>query len=166
MSRAALRGLVAGTLLLVLGACATVVALPEGIDVLVLLGHRGADAWIVTGVEGGDLGDRSGDNPTLTLLVGERYRFEIPASNGVHPFELITVGQPPGDPRDPAADVVLLSEEEGVTGSFEAAADVDFVSEGDGFEFTLTQALADALTGYRCGVHTVAMWGAIEIGAP
>jgi hypothetical protein len=162
----ALRALVAGVLLLVLGACAAVIALPEGVDVLVVIGHRGADAWTVTRVEGGDLGDRSGDNPTLTLRVGERYRFEIPVSNGVHPFELLTLGHPPGDPRDPAGDVVLLSEEDGEDGSFEADADVDFVSDGDVFEFTLTQALADALTGYRCGVHTVSMWGAIEIGAP
>lgn len=162
----ALRAAVGAALLLALSACAAVITLPDGVDVLVVLDNRGADAWLVGGVQGGDVGPGAGDNPTLTLQVGERYRFDIGASNSIHPFELLTLGHDPTDPRNPGADVVLLSEEAGVTGSFEADPDVAFVSNGDAFEFTLTPALAAALSGYRCGIHTDIMWGAIEIGAP
>lgn len=159
--RRALPTLIAGPLLLALAACATVVApLPPGVDVQVTIGNNGATSWRIDSVQGGDVGAAAGDNPTLTLEVGMRYRLVIPASDGIHPFELLTRG------ASPATDVVLLSEKANVEGGFEEDPDVVFVEEGDGFEFTLTQELADALSGYRCGIHSSSMRGEVDIASP
>lgn len=152
----AARALLTVGALLLLASCA-VQTLPEGVDVLARIENAGANAWRVVGVQGGQLGNTSGDNPTLTLEVGMRYRFDIPVSNGIHPFELLSLG------AGSAEDVVLLSEGANVQGSFEDDPAVDFIETDGIFEFTLTQELADALSGYRCGIHVNSMRGAIDI---
>ena len=132
--RRALPSPIAGAALLVLAACATVAGplpLPPGVDVLVTVGHDGATSWSIDSVQGGDVGAGAGANPTLMLEVGMRYRFVIPVSDGIHPFELLTLG------ASPAADVALLSEKANMEGSFEDDPDVDFIEDGDVFEFTL-----------------------------
>ena len=60
------------------------------------------------------------------------------------------------------ADVILLSQKEKSGGKFEGDAEVDFVEDDAGVTFTLTAVLAQALSGYRCGVHTLTMRGAVS----
>ena len=117
-----------------------------------------ATAWQVVTVDGGTVGNPMGNNPDLVLEVGIRYRI-VNQVGAFHPFELLTLGAAPSN------DEVLLSEK--ADGSFEADPDVDFQDEAGSVSFTLTPALAAALSGYRCGIHTINMRGAIAtVAAP
>ncbi len=109
------------------------------------------------------------DNPTLTLVVGNRYEVTV-VNSTTHPFEVLAKG------ANADADVVLLSQ--GATmGTLEADADIawsdDLAATSGKVTFTLTPALAAAMKsggavpGYRCMVHTSTMRGDFDlIGIP
>jgi hypothetical protein len=104
-------------------------------------------------------------DPTLNLKIGKRYRVTI-VNPEVNPFQVVAKG------ASAPADVILLSQGQ-TTGSFEANAGVawadDGLSSNGKIDFTLTQALADALRatgktpGYRDGLHTFNMRGSFNI---
>jgi plastocyanin len=105
-------------------------------DVTVTLDNVGASAWEVDGASGVA---GSGENPTLTLTVGTRYRF-VNNGGSAHPLGFQNAG---GD---------YLLNQNG-SGSLEDDADINYEEDGDGVTFTYTQALADAVATYRCTVH-------------
>jgi hypothetical protein len=100
-------------------------------------------------------------DPTMSLQVGTRYQFHF-EDGFAHPWQVVA--------RDasPALDVVLLAQ--GPTaGTFEGDSGVGWLESGNDMYFTMTQALADALSaggkspGYRCEFHPFDMRGAISI---
>jgi hypothetical protein len=60
----------------------------------------------------------------------------------------------------------LLSQQEGVTGSFEDSSDVNWVDSGESLEFTLSTDLATEIDTYRCTVHSGRMFGSITAELP
>lgn len=114
--------------------------------VTVTLDNEGASAWLIQSADE-DVGPTGVSNPTLSLTVGTRYRFENLGWSG-HPLAF----------RD-AADAPLLTQDG--QGSFEDDAAVDWVDNGDDLAFTVTEALADELDNYVCTVHP-AMEGTVE----
>jgi hypothetical protein len=119
-----------------------------------VFGNDGFIDYILTSVSDAALGTAGTADPTITLLVGSRYTMTV-TSYTFHPIELIT--QSSGAEED----TVLLSMGSTV-GSFESDTAIDFQNDGAGtIAFTLTQALADLLDGYRCANHPDAMRGNI-----
>ncbi len=113
-------------------------------------GNVGASDYIITASSHESVAAVNAADPTLHLSVGQRYTFKVTDFNG-HPFEL----------NDNVGNL-LLGMGSGV-GSFEADADVNFSDDNAGtIAFTLTQALADQLSAYRCKFHAT-MTGGIVI---
>ncbi|WP_022835984.1 fasciclin domain-containing protein [Salisaeta longa] len=116
-------------------------SMQSAVDVTVTLDNVGASAWEVTSVDGATGVSSGGENPTLTLTVGTRYRF-VNNGGGAHPLGF----------QNSAAEY-LLSQADGQTGSLEGDPDINYQEDGEGVTFTYTQALADAVATYRCTVH-------------
>lgn len=116
-------------------------------DVTVTLNNAGSSAWEVTGVDGGSGVDGGGENPTLTLTTGTRYRFE---NNGgsTHPLGF----------RNSSGDYLLNQSGDG---SLEDDSDIGYEEDNDGVTFTYTQTLADQVADYRCTVHS-SMNGSVQ----
>ena len=110
-------------------------------DVTVTINNVGTSAWEVTSVEGASGVAGSGENPTLTLEVGTRYRVD---NNGgsAHP---LGIGN--------ASDEYLLNQNQDESGSLESDSGIDYEEDSDGITFTYAQSLADAVATYRCTVH-------------
>lgn len=123
-------------------------------DVTASFVNVGTSAWQITDVEDADGFASTGENnPTLTLEVGKRYKFDLSGVNSdVHPFELNGSG-----------DDNLLLAQNALDGSFEDDDEVAFVAENEYVAFTLTPELARALNRYNCGVHTGGMRGDIDV---
>jgi len=119
----------------------------SSVDVTVTVNNVGTSAWEVTDVEGASGVDGGGENPTLTLEVGTRYRFD---NNGgsAHPWTFQN-----------ADDDYLLHQDD--SGSLEDDSGINYVEDSEGVTFTYTQKLADAVNNYRCGVHA-AMEGGVD----
>ena len=113
------------------------------------LNNDGVAAWEVTTFSGAGITTQIGvDNPDIELtVIGTRYEI---TNDGypTHPLEFLD-----------DQDNVLLSQS--TTGSFESDSGVNWVDNDTSVEFTLTQALSNELTTYRCTVHTGAMVGNI-----
>ena len=113
------------------------------------LNNDGVAAWEVTTFSGSGITTQIGvDNPDIELtVIGTRYEI---TNDGypTHPLEFLD-----------DQDNVLLSQS--TTGSFESDSGVNWVDNDTSVEFTLTQALSNELTTYRCTVHTGAMVGNI-----
>ncbi|WP_251921361.1 hypothetical protein [Salinibacter ruber] len=101
-------------------------------------------AWEVTGVSGASGVAGSGDNPSLTLETGKRYRIDNNGMRSAHPFAVET-----GTDGD-----YLLRQESGQSGSLEDDADVNYKEDDEGVTFTYTQTLADQASAYQCTFHT------------
>ena len=112
-------------------------------SIKLVLKNVGASAWQVTALEGAEgMVELIADNPEISLTVGMRYVFDVSAVNSqVHPFEF----------RD-AEDNVLLAQGD-KAGSLEEDTDIAFESDDEHLAFTLTPALAETLSYYRCTVH-------------
>ncbi|WP_245846225.1 fasciclin domain-containing protein [Longibacter salinarum] len=119
-------------------------------DVTVTLTNVGASAWEVANVEGATGVAASGENPTLTLTVGTRYRIE---NNGgsAHPLGF----------QNANSDYLL---NQGGSGSLEGDSDINYVEDSQGITFTYTQTLADAVATYRCTIHA-SMEGTVQTGS-
>lgn len=110
-------------------------------DVTVELNNIGSAAWVVGGVEGAEgVAELDARNPTLSLTVGTRYRFD---NNGgaAHPLDFRTERSR------------FLLAQGGTEGTFEGDPDVNFIDDEKGVTFTLTQELADEIAIYYCTVH-------------
>jgi plastocyanin len=118
-------------------------------DVTVTINNVGASAWEVTSVEGASDVAGSGENPSLTLTEGTRYRF-VNNGGGAHPLGFQN-----------GSDEYLLNQDG--DGSLEDNSGINYVEDGDGVTFTYTQDLADAVASYRCTVHA-SMEGSVETG--
>lgn len=118
-------------------------------DVTITINNIGASAWEVTGVDGANIDDISdgGENPALTLSVGTRYRF-VNNGDAAHPLGF----------QNGASEYVLNQDG---SGSFEDESEVNYAEDADGVTFTYTQALADAVTTYRCTIHA-SMEGTVQ----
>jgi len=81
----------------------------------------------------------SGENPTLTLEVGTRYRVD---NNGgsAHPLGFQN-----------SSSEYLLNQDG--SGSLESDSDINYEEDSDGITFTYAQSLSDAASTYRCTVH-------------
>lgn len=109
-----------------------------------------------------DLGPVGAEDPTLTLVIGQRYGVTI-VNEVAHPFELLAKGATSSE------DQVLLSMT--ADGPWEGDAGVNWVEDGDTVEFSLTPGLAEAMSvpdqnlipGYRCGVHVTTMRGDFNV---
>jgi hypothetical protein len=124
-------------------------ALAEGdIDVTFTIDNVGFSAYVLTGVEGAEIGELNADNAPWTLEVGKRYRI-VNSAGAAHPLVLRS-GQE-----------VLLSQQGG--GAFADDAEVAFAHDDEGVTFTLTEALAQALDNYVCAFHPT-MSGVIDTG--
>ena len=120
-------------------------------DSTITINNVGTSAWKVTAIDGDAARvPLNENNPQIGLEVDKRY---LIVNNGwsAHPFEL----------RDTGGEV-LLSQDQGTTGSFEDNAAVEWVNNGDELVFTLTEALAEEIASYICAVHN-SMQGAITV---
>ncbi len=129
-------------------------------DVNVSMTADGNEAWIITNVEGAvglespqegidDDAETDTPNPTLTLSVGERYRFNNPLYD-VHVLQF----------RNGSGDVLLGQGE--TQGSFAENEEVNAVVSDNAVTFTVTEALAQELADYRSREYD-AMTGAIQV---
>ena len=113
-------------------------------DVTITINNVGSQEWEVNSVEGASGVAGDGNNPTLTLEVGKRYRVNNEGGRSAHPFALET-----GTDGE-----YLLNQEADSEGSLEADADIDYVEDDEGVAFTYTQALADEVAAYQCTFHS------------
>jgi hypothetical protein len=121
-------------------------------SIKLVLKNVGASAWQVTAVEGAEgIVELNADDPEISLTVGMRYIFDVSAVNSqVHPLEF----------RDAENNVLLAQGSK--AGSLEEDAEIAFESTDEQLAFTLTPALAEALSSYRCTIHG-SMAGSIVI---
>ncbi len=120
--------------------------LEAGDEVTIDLDNVGAQAWEVNGVSGAvdsvdDVVVDGGNNPTIRFVEGVEYTFTDLPSN-FHPLEFNDGSNSP-----------LLSQGNGVDGSFEDDPDVGWVNNGDSVTFTVTAALSAELATYICTIH-------------
>lgn len=115
---------------------------PPSADVVgMTVENSGASAYFVSEITGGEnVTPLNTDNSTWTLTEGTRYELTITGASS-HPFEL----------RNANGDALLSQSSEG---SFEADADVNFVTDGMQFDFTLTAELAAEINDYICTIHS------------
>ena len=135
-------------------------------DAQFTINNNGISSWRLDSYSPAEanVGPLAVPNPTLNLVINKRYEITDP-NFGVHPFELIAKGS------SAAQDTVLLSNRSGITGAFESDSNVAWQDTGTSVvSFTLTNTLANAMSpdgshvpGYRCGIHTTAMRGNINI---
>jgi uncharacterized surface protein with fasciclin (FAS1) repeats len=103
--------------------------------------NNGASAYFVSEItEGENVTPLNTDNSTWTLTEGKRYELTITGASS-HPFEL----------RNANGDALLSQSSEG---SFEADTAVDFQTDGQQFDFTVTPELATELNKYFCTIHS------------
>ena len=110
-------------------------------DVTIELNNVESVAWVVGSVENAEsVAELDTRNPTLSLTVGTRYRFD---NNGgaAHPLDFRTERSR------------FLLAQGGTEGTFEGDPDVNFIDDEEGVTFTLTQELADEIAIYYCTVH-------------
>ncbi|MFP4506166.1 MAG: fasciclin domain-containing protein [Cyclobacteriaceae bacterium] len=118
---------------------AVLVPAPEP-DATITISNVGASAWVFTGIDGqGATASLNAENATLTLTIGNRYRF-INEGGGAHPLAFLD-----------SSDASLLAEDGG--GSFANDENVNFSINSDGVSFTLTSALAAEISSYICTFH-------------
>ncbi|MCS4038609.1 cupredoxin domain-containing protein [Salinibacter ruber] len=124
-----------------IGANATGGGSGSSADVTVTVTNVGTSAWEVTDVSGASGVAQTGtDNPTLTLKVGTRYRFENNGGSN-HPLGF----------QDGSSSYLLNQDG---SGSLEGNSDVNYEEDSEGITFTYAQALADEVASYRCTVHS------------
>jgi plastocyanin len=103
--------------------------------------NNGASAYFVSEIIGGEnVTPLNTDNSTWTLTEGTRYELTITGASS-HPFGL----------RNATGEALLSQSSEG---SFEADPDVNFVTDGTQFDFTLTAELAAEINDYICTIHS------------
>lgn len=118
---------------------AVLVPAPEP-DATITINNVGASAWVFTSITGdGASAPLNEENTTLSLTVGNRYRF-INEGGSAHPLAFLD-----------SSSASLLSEEGG--GSFAENGDVSFTVNTDGVSFTLTEELAEVIASYVCTIH-------------
>jgi len=122
----------------------------EGTGLMGALNNVGSSAWTLDAASDG-VGETGVDNPTLTLETGTRHHFENRGWS-THPLAF----------RDADGNALLTQDGEG---SFESDSAVNWVDTGDVVEFTLTDALAEAIDSYGCEIHG-SMAGAVETELP
>ncbi len=124
-----------------IGANATGGGSGSSADVTVTVTNVGTSAWEVTDVSGASGVAQTGtDNPTLTLKVDTRYRFENNGGSN-HPLGF----------QDGSSSYLLNQDG---SGSLEGNSDVNYEEDSEGITFTYAQALADEVASYRCTVHS------------
>lgn len=121
-------------------------------EVTVTLNNQGASAWVLDGAEE-DVGETGEFNPTLTLSVGTRYRFENRGWSA-HPLAFRDQG-----------DNALLTQSNYGTGSFENDSAVNWVDNGEELAFTVTESLAAEFDDYVCTIHS-SMEGSLDTRTP
>jgi plastocyanin len=121
---------------------------PSG-TVTVTLNNVGSSAWTVTDMQGASGVASDGENPTLTLTVGTRYRF-VNNGGSRHPIGL----------QDSSGTYLLAQDRDG---SREEDPEISYAEDDAGITFTYTASLASEVATYRCTIHA-AMNGAIATG--
>ncbi len=122
----------------------------EGTGLMGALNNVSSSAWTLDAASEG-VGETGVDNPTLTLEEGTRHHFENRGWDA-HPLAF----------RDAGGNALLTQDGEG---SFESDSEVNWVDTGDVVEFTLTEALAEAIDSYGCEIHG-SMAGTVETELP
>jgi transforming growth factor-beta-induced protein len=103
--------------------------------------NDGAQAYFVSNIIGNEnVTPLNTNNSPWTLTEGTRYKLTITGANS-HPFEL----------RNGNGDALLSQSNEG---SFEGDSAVNFQTEGQQFDFTVTPELAAELNQYFCTIHS------------
>jgi hypothetical protein len=121
----------------------------SGADVTITVDNVGNSAWEVTGVSGASGVAGSGDNPSLSLETGKRYRIDNNGGSGAHPFAIET-----------GTDGDYLLNQDG-DGSLEGNSGISYEEDSEGITFTYTQTLADQASAYQCTFHT-SMEGSVQ----
>jgi len=120
------------------------------VNITATIDNVGSSSWEFTSIVGdNNTASLNENNTTLTLVVGQRYRF-VNNGGSAHPIGF----------RNSNNEYLLAQGSTG--GSFESDQDVDFVSDSNGVTFTVTQSLADAVATYRCTIHA-SMEGTVAI---
>jgi transforming growth factor-beta-induced protein len=103
--------------------------------------NDGAQAYFVSNIIGNEnVTPLNTNNSPWTLTEGTRYKLTITGANS-HPFEL----------RNGNGDALLSQSNDG---SFEGDSVVNFQTEGQQFDFTVTPELAAELNQYFCTIHS------------
>ena len=111
--------------------------------------NDGAQAYFVSNIIGNEnVTPLNTNNSPWTLTEGTRYKLTITGANS-HPFEL----------RNGNGDALLSQSNDG---SFEGDSAVNFQTEGQQFDFTVTPELAAELNQYFCTIHS-GMSGTVSV---
>jgi len=114
---------------------------PSATSVEMTVGNNGASSYFVSEIIGDEnVTPLNVANSSWTLTEGTRYKLTILGASS-HPFEL----------RNSNGEALLSQSNEG---SFEADTAVDFQTDGQQFNFTVTPELAAELNKYFCTIHS------------
>jgi|AntRauMFilla1563_2_1112583.scaffolds.fasta_scaffold00174_12 transforming growth factor-beta-induced protein len=114
---------------------------PSANSVEMTVGNNGVSSYFVSNITGNETVTPLNEaNSSWILTEGTRYKLTITGANS-HPFEL----------RNSNGDALLSQSNEG---SFEADTAVDFQTDGQQFDFTVTPELAAELNKYFCTIHS------------
>jgi len=115
---------------------------PPSVNIVEMtVGNNGASSYFVSNITGNEnVTPLNEANSSWTLTEGTRYKLTILGASS-HPFEL----------RNSNGDALLSQSNEG---SFEADTAVDFQTDGQQFDFTVTPELATELNKYFCTIHS------------
>jgi uncharacterized surface protein with fasciclin (FAS1) repeats len=114
---------------------------PSANSVEMTIGNNGLSSYFVSEIIGDEnVTPLDVANSSWVLTEGTRYKLTILGADS-HPFEL----------RNSSGDALLSQSNEG---SFEADTAVDFQTDGQQFDFTVTSELAVELNKYFCAIHS------------
>jgi uncharacterized surface protein with fasciclin (FAS1) repeats len=114
---------------------------PHATSVEMTVGNNGVSSYFVSEIIGDEnVTPLNVANSSWILTKGTRYKLTILGATS-HPFEL----------RNSSGDALLSQSNEG---SFEADTAVDFQTDGQQFNFTVTPELAAELNKYFCTIHS------------
>jgi uncharacterized surface protein with fasciclin (FAS1) repeats len=114
---------------------------PSANSVEMTIGNNGLSSYFVSEIIGDEnVTPLDVANSSWVLTEGTRYKLTILGADS-HPFEL----------RNSSGDALLSQSNEG---SFEADTAVDFQTDGQQFNFTVTPELAAELNKYFCAIHS------------
>lgn len=125
-------------------------------EVTVTFQNVDSSAWLVTAVAGAEgVAALNTENTSITLTIGQRYRFVNLGTVQIHPLALR------------GKDGESLINQRPQDRPFETDPAVDFEADDQGITFTLTELLAAQLSSYYCTAHPAPLMEApLKIAAP
>ena len=104
--------------------------------------NMGATAYVTLSIDGdGASGTLNEENASISLQVGDRFRFNNTAGASNHPLDFTN------------SEGEKLFGQGNSDGLFDDNSEINLEKDGNALTFTLTEELADKLNGYICAFH-------------